>query len=121
MEDKLRGIKLKAGGHDNITAKELKMLGNTFRTSLYGIYQHSTGESVQPTSWKIGKVMAAFKQGTRMYTSNYRPITLLNLNSKILESIVCDSMDKHVKTTVYYTRISGALKMASLQKLCYCF
>ena len=73
------------------------MLGNNLCTSLYGIYQHSTGESVQPTSWKIGKVMAAFKEGTRTDTSNYRPITLLNLNSKILESIVCDSMDKHLK------------------------
>ena len=41
--------------------------------------------------------MAAFKKGTRTDTSNYRPITLLNLNSKILESIVCDSMDKHLK------------------------
>ena len=92
-----RGIKLKAGGHDNITTKELKMLGNTLCKSLYGLYQHGAGESVQPTSWKIGKVMADFKKGTRMDTSNDRPITLLNRNSKILESIVCDSMDKHLK------------------------
>ena len=44
VEEKLRGIKLKAGGHDNITTKELKMIGNTLCTSLYGIYQHSTGD-----------------------------------------------------------------------------
>ena len=97
VEEKLWGIKLKAGGHDSITTKELKMLGSTLCTSLYGIYQHSTGESVQPTSWKIGKVMAAFKKGTHTDTSNYRPITLLTLNNKILESIVCDSIDKHLK------------------------
>ena len=43
VEEKLWGIKLKAGGHDNISSKELKILGNTLCTSLYGIYQHSTG------------------------------------------------------------------------------
>ena len=85
------------------------MPGNTLCTSLYGIYQHSTRESVQPTSWKIGKFMAAFKKRTRTDTSNYRPITLLNLYSKILESIVCDSMGKHLKRPQFTTRESVGL------------
>ena len=32
-----------------------------------------------------------------MDASNHRPITLLNLNSKLLENIVCGSLDKHLK------------------------
>ena len=65
--------------------------------------------------------MAAFKKGTRTDTSNYRPITLLNLHSKILESIVCDSMHKHLKDHSLLHENHWALKRANLQKLCYCF
>ena len=52
-----------------------------------------------PENWKTGRVTPAYKKGEKFYKENYRPLTMLNLNSKILESIVCDSIDKHLSST----------------------
>ena len=41
-------------------------------------------------------VIPAFKRSIKSDRTNYRPLTMLNLNSKILESIVCDSLDNHL-------------------------
>ena len=52
-----------------------------------------------PKNWKTGRVTPAYKKGEKSDKENYRPLTMLNLNSKILESIVCDSIDKHLSST----------------------
>lgn len=39
-----------------------------------------------------------FKKGIKSDCSNYRPLTMLNLSNKILESVVCDSLDHHLGT-----------------------
>ena len=53
-------------------------------------------DSVHPEIWKVGMVILAFKKGIKSDRTNYRPLTMLNLNSKILESVVCDSLDNHL-------------------------
>ena len=41
-------------------------------------------------------MIPAFKKGIKSDRTSYRPLTMLNLNSKILESVVCDSLDNHL-------------------------
>ena len=41
-------------------------------------------------------MIPAFKKGIKIDRTNYRALTILNLNSKILESVVCDSLDNHL-------------------------
>ena len=51
-----------------------------------------------PSNWKTGEVAPVFKKGIKSDCANYRPLTMLNLNSKILEGVVCDSLDHHLGT-----------------------
>ena len=63
---------------------------------LYSIYSRGILNSIYPDDWKIAKVLAAFKKGVNSDMANYRPLSMLNLNSKVLESIVSDTVDEHL-------------------------
>ena len=65
---------------------------------LFSIFKNSIQRGIFPTNWKTGEVAPIFKKGIKSDCANYRPLTMLNLKSKILESIVCDSLDYHLGT-----------------------
>ena len=54
--------------------------------------------STYPDMWKYAKVKSIFKKGCMADSGNYRPVSLLNLNSKIYEGIVGTVIDKHIDT-----------------------
>ena len=86
----------KTGGTDQIAAHELTAAGEMLFEGLYSIYHRSILNSIYPDNWKIAKVLAAFKKGVKSDMANYRPLSMLNLNSKVLESIVSGTVDKHL-------------------------
>ena len=52
----------------------------------------SIRNSYFPSSWKTAVVIPVFKSGERNTPSNYRPISILPVASKIAEKIVCDQL-----------------------------
>ena len=96
LVQKLKQIKEKSGGTDNISSRELAEAGEAFSEGLFGIFKNSIKDSVHLEIWKVGIVIPAFKKGIKSDRRNYRPLTMLNLNSKILGSVVCDSLDNHL-------------------------
>ena len=94
---KLSRIKQKTGGPDKITSREMAEAGDTLFEGLFSICKNSIQRGLHPSNWKIGEVIPVFKKGSKSDCANYRPLTMLNLNSKLLESIVCDSLDKHLE------------------------
>ena len=84
IEELCGAVKLgKAGGHDKITSKEVKRLKRPFSLGLNGIVNGSIKMSTYPDMWKYAKVKSIFKKGSMADPGNYRPVSLLNLNSKI--------------------------------------
>ena len=55
-------------------------------------------QSSFPNTWKIAKVNAIFKKGNPADVSNYRPISLLSIPSKLLESQICNIIDTHLNS-----------------------
>ena len=47
-------------------------------------------------AWKRGMLKAAFKKGNTTKRSNYRPLTMLSLPSKMLEKHVLQQVDEHI-------------------------
>ena len=92
---KLKHVKVKSGGTDNISSQELAEAGEALSEGLFGIFKNSIKDSVHPEIWKVGIVIPAFKKGIKSDRRNYRSLTMLNLNSKLLGSVVCDSLDNH--------------------------
>ena len=48
-----------------------------------------------PDSWKIAAITPIFKKGDRRKVENYRPFSLLNIDSKILEKCIYIALYNH--------------------------
>ena len=77
-------------GPDEIHPKVLKELAESLSVPLSIIFQKSLDEACVPTPWKEAEVVPIFKKGKRQDPTNYRPISLTSVVSKMLESIVRD-------------------------------
>lgn len=96
MKLKLSHIKQKTGGPDKITSRELAEAADSLFEGLFSIFKNSVQSGIFPQNWKTGEVVPVFKKGIKSDCANYRPLTMLNLTSKMLESVVCDSLDHHL-------------------------
>lgn len=89
-------------------------------SSLASIFYKIKQTSVYPDCWKIGKVTPLFKKGDRQLVSNYRPITLLNICSKIFEKCVFDALYPFVSPLIHSNQFGFQKKKSTIvQLVCY--
>ena len=75
----------KSTGPDNISVKVLKRTFPYIVNILTDMLNRFLIEGVFPKQWKSARVTPIFKGGDRNSPSNYRPISVLPILSKILE------------------------------------
>ena len=75
----------KANGPDGISARMLKSTANAIAPSLTKLFNCSIACGRPPTSWKTSYVVPIPKIPRASSTSDYRPISLLSILSKVLE------------------------------------
>ena len=90
----------KAHGHDNKTTKEMKVIVGNFSHVIANITHLNYRKGKYISTRKIGKVTTAFKNGKKEDCGNYRPLTMLNIPSKITESAACETLDKHLDNVI---------------------
>ena len=78
----------KSPGIDGFNVKLLKLAAPYICHSLAYICNLSLRTSAFPANWKIAKVTPIFKAGDKSDISNYRPISVLPIISKIIERAV---------------------------------
>ena len=66
----------------------LKIAAGTIAPQLSALFNLSLSTGTVPTAWKLSNVTPVYKAGDLSLTTNYRPISLLSLPSKLLERIV---------------------------------
>ena len=89
MLEQLLSLKAnKAIGLEKISARLLKISAHTIAPSVVKLLNLSIRISQFPKLWKCAKITAIFKSGDRTNASNYRPISILPTQSKILERVV---------------------------------
>ena len=87
----------KAIGEDGIGVKILKRFSCDISFLLSDIINASLLQGIFPDRMKAGKLSAVFKnKGSVLCVDNYRPITVLNTMSKIVERIMHDRLYKHL-------------------------
>ena len=84
----------KANGFDSITAAMLKVCPDEVAIPLFLIFKKCLESGSFPSTWKHANVQPVHKKNCRQDKSNYRPISLLCICSKIFEKIVFDAMYK---------------------------
>ena len=86
----------KSPGPDSISPKLLKLAGNAIVPSLVNLYHESIKCRAVFSDWKIARLTPIYKKDDETDCGNYRPVSLLSVPSKIMESEVNDILVRHV-------------------------
>ena len=78
----------KSTGCDRISSRFLKTMRGEIAYPLSVVINNSLCTGTVPDSMKIAKVIPVYKAKDRQSMSNYRPISLLSVFSKVLEKAV---------------------------------
>ena len=96
VEKILKNIKpYKATGPDSIPARLLNELSVQLAPALTYNYQKSITAGEVPYDWKMAHVVPIFKKGDKSKSSNYRPVSLTSICSKLMEHILHSNI-RHV-------------------------
>ena len=87
----------KSYGHDEIPTEVLKKAGDFLVIPLTRIINTSIRDAVYPDIWKLAKIIPIHKRSERTNVENYRPISLLPIASKVLESVVQEQLLQHTE------------------------
>ena len=77
-----------SAGTDSIPTKILKIAMEVLVSPITLMVNTSIVSGTYPDMWKVAKVIPVFKKGDNKSIKNYRPISILNTSSKILEEVV---------------------------------
>ena len=86
------GLKNSAPGHDEILPKFLKLSINCIIDPLLHVCNLSLSNGVFPSELKVAKVVPIFKGGDTTKLTNYRPVSILSVVSKVLERLMYNRM-----------------------------
>ena len=64
------------------------------------VFQASLDQGHLPNIWRTAAVVPIYKKGSKTEPSNYRPVSLTCICSKILEHIVYSAISKHLEHLV---------------------
>ena len=79
----------KVTGPDGIPGRILKQCSTIIAPSLRSLSNHSRHFGTDPFDWKAANVTPVLKKEKKEPASNYRPISLLSIISKVLERCIC--------------------------------
>jgi hypothetical protein len=86
----------KAVGFDGISGRVLKAAAPVIAISMTELFNLSLSVKQYPSQFKTAKVCALFKKGDKTKPTNYRPISVLPIASKLLERHVFNAVTKYL-------------------------
>ena len=106
----------KSTGLDGINARFLRDGALELKFVLTFIVNLSIKTNTVPIEFKQTRVTPLFKKNDRMEISNYRPVSILNVVSKVLERAVYVQLEKYLKdNNILYNHQSGFRKAHSTE------
>ena len=104
----------KSLGSDNIPSYFLKLATPYIENALVFMFNTSLETSHFPDCWKTARITPIFKEGDRAERSNYRPISVLPVISRLFEKLVFNQLYEYlVKNKLIHPGQSGFLKLHS--------
>ena len=88
----------KAIGPYSVPIKLLKMISRPISPPLYLIINESFTSGIFPDNLKLAKVNTLYKKGSRDNPTNYWPVSLLSIFSKIIEKIMYERVYRFLET-----------------------
>ena len=98
----------KATGPDRIPARVLKTCSAELAQPLSILFTQCFQTAIQPKTWKIANIVPIFKRKSKSLPSNYRPVSLLCILSKVMETIINRTITNFLESNnVFSTRQFG--------------
>ena len=97
FEEAFKSLKRsKAAGFDDLNSNIIIDAYDSLKNILFHVFKVSIQQGIFPDSLKIAKVTPIFKSGDKDNVSNYRPISILPVFSKVLERIMYNRVYNHL-------------------------
>ena len=90
----------KSTGPDKIPPKWVKIAADILDSPLSEIINVSLSKNSFPEEAKEANVPPIFKKDSRTQKANYRPVSILNVFSKIFERWINDKMEPYINETL---------------------
>ena len=90
-------------GPDMVHSAVLREAASILATPLSVMFAHSLSRGKLPEIWKLAHITPIFKGGRRSEPSSYRPVALLSIPSKIMESLVFDGILEHLSSSKFFS------------------
>ena len=87
----------KAAGPDNIPASMIKDAAEELAAPILFLINYSFETGIFPTAEKTAKVTPLYKSGERNSFNNYRPISVLNVISKVAEKLAFNQLSDYLE------------------------
>lgn len=91
----------KATGPDGIPSIFLKRCATVIAPSLAALFNLSLNQGKVPSEWKMANVVPIPKKNDPHDVTNYRPVSLLSIVSKVLEHVIFANVSNFVKSYLY--------------------
>jgi hypothetical protein len=88
----------KAAGVDGLAVRACKVISRYISEPLTHIFNNAVDEGHFPTDLKIGRITPIYKKGDKTDTENYRPVTVLNIISKVFERLLNYQLYEYLDT-----------------------
>ena len=106
----------KAAGYDDLNSNVILHVISSIRKPLFHVLHLSIREGVFPDLLKTSKVNPIFKKGDSSILSNYRPISLIPIFSKIFERVIYNRLYSHmISNNFFYKKQFGFQKNCSTE------
>ena len=94
----------KATGHDQIPARAVKESAEILCQPFSCLVNFLSERGKIPSSWKLGEIVPVHKKDCKLTKTNYRPITILPVLSKVFEKVVHSRLASHFED-VYHNNV----------------
>ena len=94
----------KSPGPDKIPTKLLKYAVEYICQPLAMIFNASLEKGIFPDMWKLARITPIYKSGQKSDLSNYRPISVLSVLSRLLEKLAHDQLYDFCRTNDSFSK-----------------
>ena len=92
----IKNIKLSSSNsHDGISSELLKLISDDISKCITLIINQSLMSGIFPDKLKIAKVTPIYKKNDKKQVTNYRPISVLPVVSKVIETVIADQLNAY--------------------------
>ena len=99
----IKGIKTsRCNRHDGISSELLKLIGNDIADSITIIINQSLKSGIFPNQLKIAKVTPIYKKDDKKIITNYRPISVLLVVSKVFETVIHEQLSDYLLSNNFF-------------------